>query len=271
MILWCCGCQKYLGEKQPYDDYSFTHSLCRGCFKKATKEERDPGWQTQDDALRDIFHDYLNRVQDKEDIDLQVFIKSAIKTGFGPIELFYLTVQPVLYDIGMKFFSGEVTYEQERMFTRFAEKVLNHIYLNTERPHAGPYLALVCADSNSHSIGIRALALRLMSEGIRCDLHLPQLNKEKIIDIAKNRNLHGIGLSVATMEQLADIPELLHRIRKSNPGIAILLGGPVIDPQNIPHPVDFVHDRSNFSALLEFLHASYSKDYKPFHEDDLAS
>lgn len=54
MIRWCSYCQKFLGERAPFDDPSFTHGICERCDLRL---ERNAGIARVDpgiDVLTDL-------------------------------------------------------------------------------------------------------------------------------------------------------------------------------------------------------------------------
>ncbi len=38
MIIVCCVCKKVQGEKEPFEDKTKTHGLCKACYKIKMKE-----------------------------------------------------------------------------------------------------------------------------------------------------------------------------------------------------------------------------------------
>jgi len=53
MILWCAFCQRYQGEKAPFEDFSLSHGMCAAC--EAANAHDDPGIGARVAPIREIY------------------------------------------------------------------------------------------------------------------------------------------------------------------------------------------------------------------------
>lgn len=70
MIKWCCYCQAYIGEKPPFNDYTFSHGVCVSCKHKVQTQNLELHSAAKTQLLKSIFLDYMNAVYRHEVIDL---------------------------------------------------------------------------------------------------------------------------------------------------------------------------------------------------------
>lgn len=252
MFRWCSYCQTYMGETAPREIHSPTHGICPGCktkFKAGTAEIT-PGIK----KIVRFFNDLQTCLKFGLTPDPQELIDQAAELGIRPQDLLAGMLQPLLYEIGTMYATGQVTARAEHAFSMFVEDVIHRLKIQLPRPQQADVL-LFSADGNYHSFGIRFLELALQEEGVYAKAVFPSMPFSEMFLMAQEANARVVGISFSMKDQLqalGDIRDYLS-IFPENEAPLVVLGGLAVDPNSMQAPSGAIlHDGelSSFLALV---------------------
>jgi methanogenic corrinoid protein MtbC1 len=222
MIRWCTYCQQFIGEKEPYLDYSITHGICALCFAaESFMDEADPRWTKLGE-----FYAKLTRSAFDGDLDTaERLAKEAVDAGLDLIDVAMGFIQPALYEIGAKWARGEITHEDEHRFTAWSDRWLAIATPKTPpiKPHAD--LLIAQAPGNTHVLGphLTTLALRKLKLDARHDPHT--LSSDELLKWVTQAAPRALGFSCALPQQIPLAVNLAEKLRDNGFEGALLLGG----------------------------------------------
>jgi methanogenic corrinoid protein MtbC1 len=238
MIIWCSYCQIFIGETEPYHNFSLSHGICEQCEKSiATAHEKTINLARE---LGEI-HKTIRSAARRNDLEaVELAIEHANAAGIRSADILMGVLSPLLYKIGLAWQRGNITIKEEHHFTEFAEKIYKLIAAKTqsalpptntsERP-----ILLMNTTTNAHNLGVRFVSLWLESLGLR----------SKIVEMPKNyhdleRNIHEyapkfllISLSIADQrDEVVSLVQGVHRLPKALQP-KIIIGGYAVKTDSI--------------------------------------
>ncbi len=102
MIRWCSYCNIYLGEREPYEDFSLTHGICPDC--KASLMNRkfrsDESSKAHQKKLANFYNHIRSSILSKNYVQSQALITEAKQLNISDIDLLFGVFQPILYEVG---------------------------------------------------------------------------------------------------------------------------------------------------------------------------
>lgn len=240
MIRWCSYCQRFLGERPPYDDLSITHGMCPKCESEGFMTERGPSARIEDIAR--FFRDFLERSIAGAPLEPADLSQAGERLGIGRGDLLLGIVQPTLYELGRLFMAGRVTAHREAELSGQVERLLDDFERWTEPVDPGcPGVALGLAETNRHHLGPRIFAHLLAEEGLKVDL-LDEYDTETLMRGIERGDYACVGVSVALPAQLRSGAALARAIKERHPHVLTLLGGPITkDPARLGASTPFDH------------------------------
>ncbi len=232
MHKWCAYCQTFLGEIDPFHDYSMTHGICLECSKAfVTKNEQLvssalPMKHFFDSIRRDLLV-LKNRIPSE-------LLSGAIELGITPMDLLVGVMQPLMCEIAQLQFNGEATIRHEHEFSILIEGLFFEIENREakekkELRRRKPAVLLACADGNYHTFGIRLIGEYLLNEGITSKCLFPSSPYEEIFALAADLEVKLVGVSIFTDQELAQALrawEIYLSSQPSKPHSDLILGGP---------------------------------------------
>lgn len=230
MIIWCSYCQKYIGEKEPLQDFSLSHGICSLCMSK--KKYKQPNSVADIQEVKEFFQQLFSCATKGEHLDTKTVLEKGHQLGIDPISLFFGLIQPILWKIGEEYEKkGESIIYNEHLFTAFAENVLKEIappqeilpFLNSSSE-----ILLTCTEGNYHTLGIRSLAIQLSKVGYKCDIIYPGLPFAEVKNLLKTKPIKIIGLTVSTDEQWTKASLFSKEVVKEGLAEDVILGGQFI-------------------------------------------
>jgi methanogenic corrinoid protein MtbC1 len=259
MIRWCAYCQKFMGEKAPFDDYSFTHGQCASCHSQRVHLREDMELRLQ--AMREFSQKYFLSARDGLTFaNPREFVAEGKALGLGPLDLFMGIVQPLLYRIGEAYARGEITIAREHKFTDFAERILFHIQeqlaLDVKSSSKGVDVLLLAAEGNQHTLGIRTLKYAVQEHGFSVEALFPGMPNPEAVAAVGSFSPRVVGLSVAVPEQVLAAAQLSQNIREAyGDGVKVVLGGVALRDHELPGKGEFdlVVSNGSLDSLLDFL------------------
>lgn len=240
MIRWCAYCQSYMGESEPFADFSLTHGLCPKCAASGIAEDKSVSGRMR--PLVNFFLKLRNEVRAGIKADPAVWVKKAYDLGIKPEDLLIGVIQPALYEIGELWAKGEVTVAIEHRFSAFAEEMVGAVYrhyseLAEHRQAKKPDVLLTNADGNYHTLGLKFLEVHLLSRGLKTYTVLPGLPGREILELARSLKPKALGLSAALLPQLREVREFageLIKMPKADRPLLLLGGFPLKEGLVLP-------------------------------------
>ena len=237
MVLWCQYCQKFIGEKEPFNDFTISHSICNKCQNKL---ENDISIDLK--GIREIskfFGNIRTIIHNGEHLSLNELLFKAKELAISPFDLTMGIIAPLLHEVGYLYENGEYSVTKEHMFSQFVHNLIETITFSLctqKRMNAkNTDMLLVCVNENYHSLGIQFLNLMFNQNNINCKTVFPSLPNGDIISTITTYNPSILGVSVATSSQLENAKQLLADIHKhfgdSSPHF--LIGGHIINNNKI--------------------------------------
>jgi methanogenic corrinoid protein MtbC1 len=228
MVIWCAYCQRFNGERPPFDDNLVTHGMCASCATLPPEglSARVAGIQPVVELTKDLWDLGLRGRIDQ----LAALMHRAEALNVSPTELLVGIVTPQLAALGKDWERGVVTIADEHRFTAFAEAVVHRIragapalerHLDADRPQ----LLLVNCDGNSHTLGLRIAELWLAERGITSHVVVPGLPADNVLSLADKLSPSAVGISVSMPAQIPQLRLLLSRLAQSSARRPVLVGG----------------------------------------------
>ena len=240
MIRWCAYCQSYLGECEPFADFSLTHCICAKCVAGGKAEEKGVSGRMR--SLTSFFQALRSEVRTGIKSDPGEWVKKGFAMGVKPEDLLIGLIQPALYEIGELWSKGEVTVAIEHRFSSFAEEMVSAVYrhypeLAKNRQAKKPDVLLTNADGNYHTLGLKFLEVSLLSRGLKTYTVLPGLPGREILELVRALKPKTLGLSVSLLPQLRAVREFaveLTKIPKADRPLLLLGGLPLKEGLVLP-------------------------------------
>lgn len=262
MFRWCSYCQSYLGEVEPYQDFTLTHGVCRHCkpkvnnFNSQTLEGLKP--------VITFYNELRKAVKEANPISPEKLLKEGRRLNLKPMDFLMGLIQPLLYEIGVLYEQKKILPMHEHIFSQTAQRLVLLIeqhYKLEEIPQGEKIEVLIaCADGNYHDIGIRLLNVWLKQEGIRSFALFPSLPSDSVVSAIQTFQPKVLGVSVALVEQLQEVEKIQLALKKSHLKTKVIVGGLAIrEGVNTPLGVDFAFNGNNWESLHGFLNTSLNQ------------
>lgn len=240
MINWCAYCQTYLGEVEPFHDFSISHGICPSCLA-------DHGIDPPDDKvdkMRPIveFHANLNQIGHQGDSPAaRTLVDQGLSMGLRPVDILIGILQPLLYNIGRLWESQSITVAEEHRFSDFSLALIDVLFEKAKFPKANrqcvnPDILLVNVEGNFHFLGTRVIELFLLTEGYRVYTLCPGLTNAEIVSLIDASRPRGLGISLSLPSQFETL-QALDATLAAHPktkNLLTLLGGYTIKNTQLP-------------------------------------
>lgn len=173
-------------------------------------------------------------------------VQEALSAGITPKQLVDEALIPAIEKVGeffeeKKYFLPQLVMSADAMRTGFAELAP---LLQEDTVQNGPDVILATVEGDIHDIGKNIVALMLKNYGCKVIDLGKDVSAEKILNAAREHNVHLIGLSALMTTTMGRMQEVIDLFRSSGMSdVKFILGGAVLD-----------------SAFAENLNAAYGKD-----------
>jgi methanogenic corrinoid protein MtbC1 len=224
MHAWCSYCQRYLGERAPFDVHQLTHGLCPQCDEEGRFHAPiSPAVE----AIASFFRAVLDPDQALPSPELT--ISRGLSLGIRPIDLLVGILQPTLEEVGRRWERKELTHEQEAIFTARCLSLIEE--LERQRPPSSGSkgtLLLMNAHWNRHVLGARVAAYWLAERGYTVELCTPTPPLDELPALIQQRRPDAIGVSLATEWQLPFLQAVVDVVAELPVRPRILVGGAAV-------------------------------------------
>ncbi len=226
MIRWCAYCQTFDGQSPPFNNFSFTHGICKACAI-TVKEGRKSIVKKPD--VESFFKALFESVECGILVEPKALIAKSRSLELPVPDLFLGVLHPLLQRIGLYFEEGKMSYEKEHLFSDTVLSILNELP-KVEVSDRCP-VALLSPPDNRHSIRPEFLKRLLISEkGLHAEIiaNAPTTSQE-YLKVFLERQPKIVGVSIALPTQANYIDDLLrwrgdHKNKLGAP--AVFIGGP---------------------------------------------
>lgn len=244
MLRWCAYCHKYLGESEPFEDYSISHGICELCesnWKMSSSSES----MERLEPLREVQRRLHSAGQSGNLSDARAALSAAVRLGVRPIDFLMGILQPCLYEVGDKWAKGQVSVADEHRFTSIASSIIE-----VASTHSGHFNSLIQAQKprvvlanslgNIHTLGIQLVELYLLLNGVSTYRVQPDCTGDSVVEHVASLSPEVLGISMALPAHFTWASEVAERLRISLPvrRPIIALGGHVLRrdaPVVLPH------------------------------------
>ncbi|MGE3610438.1 MAG: B12-binding domain-containing protein [Bacteriovoracaceae bacterium] len=203
MFRWCSFCQSYIGQKEPYQDYSITHGICLKCKNNI------------EDINLEKFEKIISFYQElKETLDLGVLpeckflVQKGRQLNITPADLLAGIMQPLLYEIGARYEKGKLEIYQEHQFSNFTQQLIHELikeYKLDFENSASPEVLLFMAEHEYHEFGVRFLEVLFRQEGLKAKAILPGMPTDQILKLSQRFMPKVICISVTIEKHFEDL------------------------------------------------------------------
>lgn len=263
MIRWCAYCQRFMGERPPFEDFGLTHGVCEACLP-LFEDDSEHLFEHLEALKR--FHDELRLAGQDEDLErAMTLIGRARDLGVRPSDLLVGLIAPILYEVGAMWEDRRIGVADEHRFTRFYEAVFRRVTeearrvvpfrprLETGAPGESALdVMLIQPRANRHVLGLNLLEHWLWDHGATA-MVVSLAHPVSVEDLLRRLRPRWVGLSVALPEHMEEVTELVGLVAREAPHVGIVLGGQAIKTGRVgaPPPAIAEPDPAALLALIE--------------------
>ncbi|MDI1262672.1 MAG: B12-binding domain-containing protein [bacterium] len=217
MLRWCSYCQQFLGEVAPYENLAITHGVCPACSQKIfADDESGLDHALVLKGLQDQFYEAGRRNDLKA---VERIIEKSDDTKIRAVDILVGVLAPLLYQVGEEWKQAAMTVAEEHRFTAFCEKasdmittkVANQNSADKALPERAEAL-LINVSGNSHTLGIRILALWLKEKDISTRVLDEAIGIDDLMMQIHKFHPSMVLISVALAEQAAGVLDVVEHI-----------------------------------------------------------
>jgi len=215
MIRWCCFCQRFLGESEPFDDPSFTHSICMPCDAKL---ERGDSLKKDTAQARSLVNAVIAAAKSRDWSSCEAAVADARALQIGDDSLLLGLLQPALYEAGREWQAGTLSVATEQQVTSWCERIFSLLpIVEVDRPLD---LLLLQAPGNIHVLGAQFAARLLAQLGVSVEVVARHMPVEQIVVLAQQLRPRAIGFSCAMPASVQAANEVIATLKTQlEPGL----------------------------------------------------
>ena len=231
MVIWCAYCQRFVGERPPFDENMISHGMCDTCaaLDRDTLTDRAVSIQPVAQLMRDLWQFGLEGGIEQ----MPEVLARARALHIRPSDLLVGLVSPLLVTLGRHWQEGTISIADEHRFTAFYEAVIWQLRTHDETLRRfvdadPPQMLLVACDSNYHTVGLRMAELWLAEQGIRSRTILPGLPAGEVVSLVERWAPPMVGISLSLPEQVPAVQEVVRRLERIATRSRMCVGGYVV-------------------------------------------
>jgi methanogenic corrinoid protein MtbC1 len=204
VLSWCAYCQQFQGELPPFESMVITHGMCAECAGKDF--EGAPHLLEHAHELRGIQRKLKLASGRANHGEVANVVTEAAAAGVRPVDIMMGLIAPLLCATGKDWEAATLTVSEEHRFTAFCEDTFAIVeaHVRAEMPDAfadedGPHadIVLINAPGNHQTLGIRVLALWLISRGRRARIISRQPDLAQLVERVVAATPQIVAISVA--------------------------------------------------------------------------
>ncbi len=209
MIRWCSYCQAFMGEKPPFDEPTFTHTMCSRCDRRL---EQGEALDASTVPLRALMNRVLASARAGDETACADIVARARELGLRPDSVLVGLLQPALYQAGLDWQGGRMSVAAEHRLTSWCERAFN-LLVTGSHPTPPIDLLILQTSGTEHTVGPRFAAASLASHGISVEVVVPALPLSEIKDLVRELRPRVIGFSCALPESVRVATDLVEQLR----------------------------------------------------------
>lgn len=248
-----------MGEAAPFDDFRVTHGMCEACA--------DDFMNFSDANLAHAMR--LRELQERLYVaglghDLGAahgIIEEALAANVRAVDILSGLVAPILYKIGEDWKRGIRSVAEEHRMTAFCSEVFALISRKVKGTISAPAtpigsidVLLMNAPANSHTLGIRILALLLETDELQVHTVDGDPGLEELIAVVGRLQPRLLLISMALAEQRAGVAAIVERLATLPAPMRpkVIVGGYAVKLDLVAAipGAEFVADISSIRAVL---------------------
>ena len=210
MIEWCSYCQRFQGERPPFDRFELSHGVCEACARRGAMLDPDAAAAAR--PVAELFRGVRVAARTGRPLLAADVLGRAEALGVRPVDLLVGMMQPALHEIGELWARGEVTVDVEHRFSAAVEELVAVLRAGTAEPppgaRCGARFLLVNADGNYHTLGVRIVELMLRWAGCQVTAVVPGLPVADVVYAVQELRPEVLGVSVAMLPEMRAVGEL---------------------------------------------------------------
>ncbi len=224
MFRWCANCQRYLGEKPPFDNFALTHTFCDDCAPKLLAGGSIAG----EPLTAGIYRDFMRAVHESDLLLAQRTLTLARQAGIPDLDLAVGILQPLLYEVGVAWAAGHLSVWQEHRISGWVEEVLAAMAAARSTPEKPGGILLLAAPGNQHTLGPRLLTLELAARGLAVTAVLPGMPLAEYPRLIERSSPRIVGISVGDPASLTTLEPAVHILEVRFPEVRFVAGGSAV-------------------------------------------
>ena len=211
------------------------HVLDTGAAQAETDVEQ-ASWIRDDQPLAEAARLYLQALLDGKRQEAMRLVNGLLDRGTGIKEVYRYIFQPVQYEVGRLWHTGEIQVAEEHYCTAATQAVISSLYprwMGEEAPK-GKRLVAACVGSELHEIGIRMVTDMFEMEGWDTYYLGANVPDRSLIQAIKDYKADVVAVSATMTFHIHLVKDLVAKIRADRElgQVKILVGGL---PFNLDH------------------------------------
>lgn len=171
-------------------------------------------------------------------------------------DIYLEVIAPALVGVGDSWCSGEIDVGQEHLATQIVIQQMDRLRALFVPPEVrSPHRVLAaCVEGEEHFVGARMVADLCLLKGWSVDFLGPNTPTAALVEMAKQRRVHLVAVSVTMASGIAAVRQLLDGLTTLTPAPNVVLGGQVFaaNPVRItlPHGCVIARDAAEGVELI---------------------
>lgn len=178
--------------------------------------------KTPYDAVLDAMLDAVERF---DDAALEENVRRLPLLG-GVLTILDRVVTPLLYTVGERWHSGELTIAQEHMLSQRMSAFVRDMLHLTRADGAPNKVLLACFEDDDHELGLLVTSVRFAVWGMRPIFLGARMPPEALASAVESTSPCLVALSLTIAPQRARARELCRRYAEACDGVPWIVGGP---------------------------------------------
>ena len=222
-------------------------------FRDVLGQEGDPAFRSQavplveaamarlDDAMKDqetyleqpgvdqaACRVYLDALLSLEPDPARETVNAMLRRDPDVKRVYSRLFQPVLYETGRLWQTGEISVAQEHYVTESTRAIMDAILPSTDRSADGGQVFLgLCAENEQHSVGIRMVCDHFALGGWKSIFLGGNVPAGGVLDVVRRKHVSLVGISVSMPYNIHTAADIIRALREAADGACppILVGG----------------------------------------------
>lgn len=178
--------------------------------------------------LAELASSYLQAMLDRQRDKAAHLIEEAVDAGNALRDIYLQVFQPVQYEVGWLWQSGQITVGHEHYCTNATQLIMSTLYPRLFQGERGPRRMLgACVQGELHEMGMRMLTDFFEMEGWNTDYLGANTPREAVVSALEEKPVDLLAVGVTMHYHLEEAQRLIEAVRASRDAgeVHILVGG----------------------------------------------